>query len=369
MTTIEIMDARTETAVSIDDQASFARHDPSGLHDRIAGLPDQFDQAWREALSLELPGSYADSQAVAVLGVGGSAIGGDILSGLISREKTPPLSVIRDYSLPGWVGAGTLAIVSSYSGNTEETLSMYRQAKDAGARMVVITSGGELGCQASKDGVPVLAVPFAGEPRAALGYTLAAPIAIFCRLGLLQDRSEDMEEAGLVLRELSVSLTSNVPTSRNPAKQLAVNLFNRLVVVYGAGFLSGVARRWKVLLNENSKAWAFAEELPEVNHNSIQSFVNAALGPGGVAVVLLHSNLLHPRTSPRYRLTRDLLDRHSLSNYQVEAIGKSPLAQVLSATFIGDFVSYYLAVLYGIDPSATPMLDEMKQRLNAIEGL
>ena len=368
MTTIEIMDARTETAISIDDPASYARHDPSGLHDRIAGLPDQCDQAWREAKALELPGFYADSRSVAILGVGGSAIGGDILAGLISQEKTAPLSVIRDYSLPGWVGADTLAIVSSYSGNTEETLFMYRQAKDAGARVVVITSGGELGREAGKDGVPILDVPFAGEPRAALGYTFAAPMAILCRLGLLQDRSVDMEKAGLVLRELRTSLTSNLPTSQNPAKQLAVDLFNRLVVVYGAGLLSGVARRWKVLLNENSKAWAFAEEIPEVNHNSIQSFVNTGLGPSGIAVVLLHSNLLYPRTSSRYRLTRELLDRYSLPNYQVEAIGKSPLAQVLSTTFIGDFVSYYLAVLYGIDPSATPLLDEMKQRLNAMEG-
>ena len=134
-----------------------------------------------------------------------------------------------------------------------------------------------------------------------------------------------------------------------------------------AGLLSGVARRWKVFLNENSKAWAFAEEIPEVNHNSIESFVNTGLASRGVAVVLLHSNLLHPSTSLRYPLTRELLDRHSLPNYQVEAIGKSPLAQVLSATFIGDFVSYYLAVLYGIDPSATPLLDEMKQRLKAME--
>ena len=368
MTTIEIMDSRTETAISIDDPASYARFDPSGLHDRIAGLPDQCDQAWREAKALELPGFYADSRSVAILGVGGSAIGGDILAGLISQEKTTPLSVIRDYSLPGWIGADTLAIVSSYSGNTEETLFMYRQAKDAGARVVVITSGGELGREAGKDGVPILDVPFVGEPRAALGYTFAAPMAILCRLGLLQDRSVDMEEAGLVLRELRTSLTSNLPTSQNPAKQLAVDLFNRLVVVYGAGLLFGVARRWKVLLNENSKAWAFAEEIPEVNHNSIQSFVNTGLGPSGIAVVLLQSNLLHPRTSPRYRLTRELLDRHSLANYQVEAIGKSPLAQVLSTTFIGDFVSYYLAVLYGIDPSATPLLDQMKQRLNVMEG-
>ncbi len=367
MTTIEIMDARTKTTISIDDQASYARHDPSGLHDRIAGLPDQCDQAWREAKALELPAFYADSRSVAVLGVGGSAIGGDILAGLISREKTAPLSVIRDYSLPGWVSADTLAIVSSYSGNTEETLSMYRQAKEASARIVVITSGGELARQAGKDEVPVLHVPFAGEPRAALGYSFAAPMAILCGLGLLKDRSADMEEAGLVLRELRTSLTSNVPTSQNPAKQLALDLFNRLVVVYGAGFLSGVARRWKVLLNENSKAWAFAEELPEVNHNSIVSFVNTGLDSNGIAVVLLCSNLLHPRVSSHYRLTRELLDHHSLPNYQVEAIGKSPLTQTLSATFIGDFVSYYLAILYGIDPSATPLLDQVKQRLNAME--
>ena len=362
------MEPRTETAISLDDPASFARHDPSGLHDRIAGLPDQCGQAWREAKALELPGSYAGSRSVAVLGVGGSAIGGDILAGLISQEKTAPLSVIRDYSLPGWIDADTLAIISSYSGNTEETLSMYRQARDVGARIIVITSGGELSRQADKDGVPVLHVPFAGEPRAALGYTFAAPMAILCGLGLLQDRSTDMEEAGLVLREMRATLTRDVPTSQNQAKQLAANLFNRLVVVYGAGFLSGVARRWKVLLNENSKAWAFAEELPEVNHNSIVSYANTGLAPRDIAVVLLHSNLLYPRASTHYRLTRDLLDSHSLPNYQVKAIGKSSLAQTLSAIFIGDFVSYYLAVLYGVDPSATPLLDEMKQRLKAMDG-
>ncbi len=363
------MDPKSYDTISLLDKSeTYSTLDPSNLRDRIAGLPDQCVLAWEEGSSLPLPDTYADAQAAVILGVGGSAIGGDLIAALAHLEKGPWVTVARDYTLPPWLGPRALVIASSYSGNTEETLAMYHLARERDTKLMAVTTGGTLGKLARQDNVPLLKVTYQGEPRSALGYSFIAPLAFLCRLGFLKDRAGELAEAARELRELAGTLSPQVPLSQNQAKGLAVHLHDTLPVVYGAGFLTAVARRWKTQLNENSKVWAFAEELPEANHNSAQGLALPGEVKGRVAVVFLHSSLLNPRTSQRFKVTQALLSQEGVKHYQVEAAGKTPLTQILSAVMVGDYVSYYLAMLNGVDPAATPALDWLKERMAATQS-
>ena len=167
-----------------------------------------------------------------------------------------------------------------------------------------------------------------------------------------------------ILRDFSRSLAPDTPQSNNPAKQVASFLHGMLPVIYGAGFLSSVARRWKTQLNENSKVWAFAEVLPELDHNAAQGLALPSEVTKKAAVVLLHSSLLHSRLSFRYRVTQELLAQEGVRHHRIEATGWSPLAHLLGTVMLGDFVSYYLAMLNHVDPAATPALDWVKEQIS-----
>ncbi len=350
---------------SLDQPDTYSRHDPSGMHNRIAGLPDQCWRAWQECMAFHLPTHFQKVKAVAVLGMGGSAIGGDLVAGLASLEDGLPVTVVRSYDIPTWVGPGTLAIVCSYSGDTEETLSMYRQARKRGACVVAATRGGTLARLAQEDDTPLFRVEYQGEPRSALGYSFLVPLAILCKLGLLQDKTKDVAEAVQVLREATVAWSFKVPASLNLAKTVAGAMNGRLPVIYGAGFLAGAARRWKTQLNENSKVWAFWEELSELNHNAIEGYTLPKETNEQAFVVLLYSPMLHPRVSLRYAATEELLGRSGVSYRRLEGIGQSPLAHLLNTIMLGDYVSYYLAMLNQVDPALSPAIDLLKGRLAA----
>ena len=244
---------------------------------------------------------------------------------------------------------------------------MYQEARERDAKMVAVTSGGALARLAQQDGIPLLTVSYRGEPRSALGYSFIAPLAILCKLGLLKDKADDLTEAIQGLRDLVGTLAPDVPQSENLAKEVATFLHGRLTVVYGAGFLRGVAQRWKTQLNENSKGWAFAEALPELNHNAVQGLALPDEIRQRVAIVLLHSSLLHPRISLRYRVTRELLAQEDVLHRQLECSGHTPLAHLLGAIMVGDYVSYYLAMLNRVDPAATPVLNQVKDRMARAE--
>ena len=347
----------------LDQPEVYARLDPSRFRERIAGLPDQCWQAWREGSAFRLPDTHAGVQAVAILGMGGSAIGGDLIAGLATLESGPPVTVCKDIRLPGWIGGKTLAIVSSYSGNTEETIAMYRQAKERGACLVAITGGGALAQLAQQDGVPVFTVTYRGEPRSALGYSFGVPLAFLCNLGLLADKGDELVRAVQTLRDLAVALAPGVPKAQNPAKTVAASLHDRLPVVYGAGFLAAATRRWKTQLNENSKVWAFSEELPELGHNAVEGYALPRQVKEQAFVVLLHSYLLHQRISLRYQVIEEMLAQNGTLYNQLEGTGDTPLAHLLSTVMLGDYVSYYLAMLNQVDPAPMPAIDHLKERL------
>ena len=351
------------TSHILDDPQTYTELDPSGLGGRIAELPNQCRQAWEAAQSFALPKEYAQVDRVVLLGMGGSAIGGDLLAGLAALETAPPITVVRDYLLPPYVDSRTLVIASSYSGNTEETLLTFERALEQGARVVAITYGGQLARRCRDSDTPAFHVDYQGEPRSALGYSFIAPLALLCNLGLLSPQARALNEALGLLEHEGVLYGMATPVEENPAKTLAQKLHGRLIVVYGTGILTAVARRWTTQFNENAKAWAFYDSLPELNHNTVVGYQHPRVVTEGTFIVLLQPSILHPRTGLRYQITAQILEEAGIPHHIIAAEGHSPLAQVLSTLSLGDYTSYYLAFLNGVDPSPVPIIDRLKQRL------
>jgi len=348
---------------NLDAPEIYQRFDPSNMIGRMGELPQQCIKAWQGAIDFPLPPDYADVDKVIIIGMGGSAIGGDLVRTLTMTQGKATVLVHRDYNLPQFVDERTLVIASSYSGDTEETLSAFSQALQTTAKKLAITTGGRLQTLCLEKGIPVFTFHYKAEPRVAFGYSFFSLLAFLKKLGLITIESQDVDETVRVLEEIVLNLDKSIPLEKNRAKQLAVRLSGRLVTIYGAGILSNVAFRWKTQLNECSKAWAFAEYFPELNHNAIVGYRYPTWLNERAFVIMLRSALFHPRILTRYEITADLLKDAGVDHEVVEANGESPLSQMMSAVLLGDYVSYYLALLNGVDPSPVAAIDYMKGRL------
>ena len=350
-------------SMNLDNQEVYKQYDPEGMLARIKELPRQCQQAWQAAEDFDLPADYSDIDKVVILGMGGSAIGGDLVRSLATLEAELPVFVQRDYDLPAFVDARTLVIASSYSGNTEETLSAFEQALKTDSKKLAITTGGRLKAMAEKANIPVFVITYKAQPRAALGFGFLPILCFLQKLGFLSDKSADVAEMVQVLRELSPKISEEIPLSDNPAKQLAQRLYGRLPVVYGAGILAEVAHRWKTQINENSKVWAFYEVFPELNHNATVGFPLPREVASKVRVIMLRAPSLHKRVQLRYKITGELLDQAEVEHEFVDSEGNSLLSQMMSLVMFGDYTSYYLAILYRVDPSPVKVIDYLKEQL------
>jgi len=315
------------------------------------------------AMDFDLPQDYANIDKVVILGMGGSAIGGDLVSSLALSEAKLPILIHRDYNLPTFIDAKTLVIASSYSGMTEETLSSFEQALDTKSKKLAITTGGKLKTMAEKRNAPVFSFAYKAPPRAALPFSLMPILCFLQRLSFISDKSSDVAETVPILQQLSREINENMPLPQNPAKQLASKLHGHLAVIYGAGIASEVAHRWKTQLNENSKAWAFYEVFPELNHNSVVGYQFPQELASKIVVVLLDSALLSKPIQLRYQVTCQLLEQAKVDYQIVDGKGTSPLSQIMSLVLFGDYTSYYLAILNKIDPTPVKAIDFLKEQL------
>lgn len=348
----------------LDNISLWNQWDQGNMLEQIYGLPEQCRRAWQDARRQSLPEGYRGFKNVLILGMGGSAIGGDLVAALARYESPCPVFVCRDYRIPNWVGSETLVIASSYSGNTEETLAAFHQALEAKARCVAVTTGGKLASTAQEKGIPLWPITYTGQPRSAIGYSLLYLLRILEEAGLVGDKSEELEKAVLLMENLRERIKPEVPTEENPAKKLALEIHGAIPVVYGPGFLSAVARRWKGQFNENSKNWAFFEELPEAHHNAVVGYPNPAKEKSKLVVILLGSSLEHPRHEDRLRITEEVLTMEKVPHHLIRVEGNTFLEQILWSIHFGDFVSYYLALLNKADPSSVDVINYIKRRLS-----
>lgn len=354
-----------ETRMNLDDPAGYGPADPGGMLDAVERFPDQL----REALDIgqgDLPLPPADGiGAVVVLGMGGSGISGDVVSVLApGAGLAVPVVTVKGYTLPAFVDAHCLVFAVSYSGNTEETLESFEKARQVGAKVVAVTSGGALASAAGEDGIPLFSVPPGFQPRASLGYLFVPILCAMERMGLIGGMVETLSAAAGMLEERSREYGRSTELDANPAKRLARDLVGYMPVVYGSeGPLSVAAQRWKAQLNENAKVPAFHNSFPELNHNETVGWQNLEALCAACHLVLLRESGEHDRVARRIDITMELLEGSVGHVTQVCARGSNALERFLDLVYFGDFSSVYLAMSLGQDPTPVERIEELKKRL------
>lgn len=344
--------------------SEFNCNDPAGMLGDIEAFPEQIEKAWSAVQQFPLPDGFGTCiRQVVIAGMGGSAIGGDLVAGLVQKDCSAPITVHRDYGVPAWVDRHTLLIASSHSGNTEETLSAWDAAASAGASCMAVTTGGLLAERAQAAGAPLLRFVCDTPPRAALGFSFTLIYGLMSRIGLIADPGNELAEALRLLRQAGSGWSAEIEAEDNLSKDLALACRDGIPVILGAGHLSAVARRWTTQINENAKAPAAWNEFPELNHNLVVG-VERSASIENLRFLNLRSAYCNERVLKRMAVTAELMERAGLKyrDVKVPECG-SRLAETLWAVWLGDYVSYYLACLYGVDPSPVEAIDYLKGRL------
>lgn len=348
----------------LDDPATFADTPLGTMRELLAGLPAQARQAWSEAQAFALPAGFERPSDVVMLGMGGSAIGGDVIATIAVHTSAVPIRVVRNYVAPA-TSDGSLTIACSFSGGTEETIEAFGRAMKGPGRQLAITTGGRLASLAEARGVPVFRYGWHGPPRTALGYGVFAPLALLTRLGAIEFAEGEVSDALDALERSAERYAPEVPAPANEAKRIALRLAGRLPVIIGTDFLDVAARRWATDINENAKQWAFPMALPELSHNQLEGMAAPEGAIGQLLVVLLDAPAVHARNAVRVGLTSEVLRSVGVDYDQAVVGGDTPLDAVMQACVLGSWTSLYLAVLNGVDPAPTPTMDAVKARLSA----
>ena len=349
--------------MDLNSYTAFPKLDQQNYLGEIENLPDQLGKAFQLGMSLDLP-AWQGIRAVLITGMGGSAIGADLLAAYAAALCPVPVLVQRNYYLPAWAqGSETLVVASSHSGNTEETLAAYEQALQRGCRILALCTGGKLAAKARSSNIPLWTFEHDGQPRAAVGFSFGMLLALLVKLNLIPDQAGELSVALPAMRKQQASLRAELPTVNNPAKRLAGQLIGRWVLVFGSDVLEPVARRWKGQINELAKAWAQFEALPEADHNSLAGLQQPEQGLSSAMALFLRAGSYHPRNLLRSELTKQAYMLEGLNTDFIDAQGESPLAQQWTALHYGDYVAFYLAMLYEIDPTPIKALEGFKQQL------
>jgi len=351
-----------DEAVTLDDPKVVHGIDTDDMLGRVREIPRQLALARRVAAAVELPDSHRDVDAVCVLAMGGSAIGAELVAGIAGARLRVPLVVHRGYGLPEWTTPRTLVIAASHSGETVETVSGASEARARGLPLAVISTGGSLGAMAAQEVVPYLRYEAPGQPRAAIGFGIGLLHELLSRAGLLVD-ADPLGPAVEALESLLERNAPSVETEASPAKQLAWSIFGRIPIIYGAGPMAAVAHRWKTQMNENAKAWAAFEPMPEANHNAIEGSLNPRELSDALYVVEVRDPTEPSEIAARYAVVNELLGERATNRSVIWVEGPSALARTLCGVAFGDLVSVYLAILYQTDPTPVTLLAMLKQRL------
>jgi glucose/mannose-6-phosphate isomerase len=346
--------------MTLDD---IRQHDPQGMFGLIRDFPRQVEEAVAIGTAAPLPVVRRGLRQIVLTGLGGSAISGDLLRTLLAGELTVPMTVNRHYVLPASAGTHSLVIVSSYSGNTEETVAAYRDAIRKHATILCISSGGEVARRARRRGDTLISIPGGLSPRAALGYTFFPLLIGLSRLGFIASKRAAIRETIALLRRQSARF-SDPGNPENAPLAVARRLHGRLPIIYGSADLSeAVVVRWRGQICENAKQIAFGHVIPEMNHNELVGWSELKDVLGRSCVILLRDAAMHPRLALRMDLTRQIVGRLAGDVVEVWSEGKSPLARMFSLVYFADWVSLYLAILNNQDPTPVAVIDQLKHAL------
>ncbi|MGB9676721.1 MAG: bifunctional phosphoglucose/phosphomannose isomerase [Candidatus Bathyarchaeales archaeon] len=351
--------------VVLDDLNEIKKIDRSNMLSFCVEAARHCGEAAKLAKNLDL--GYPKPEAIIVAGMGGSAISGELLKDWARDKIAVPIEVCREYSLPAYANRKTLVFVISYSGETEESLSVYLDAIKKNCMTVCISSGGTLQKFAEKMNVPLLTVPSGIAPRAALPYLFIPLLVLLEKLDLVSKVKSEISETLDLLKDVGAANAPDKPLNENFSKKLASEICGTVPVIYGFGIYRAVAQRLKQQFNENSKVPSKWESFPELNHNEIVGWESAFELAKFFSVIFLRDASYETEAMrERITVTQELMRKESVKIFEIQGIGKSALARMLSTICIGDFVSVYLAILRGLDPTPVKTIALLKERMKRV---
>jgi glucose/mannose-6-phosphate isomerase len=349
----------------LDSKEKIAAIDPGGMYDKIYHFPEQLEEAAGIGRQLEPdPEYFKGIKNIVVAGMGGSAIGGDLVRSYLADKIKIPFFICRHYRLPKFVNENSLVIASSYSGNTEETLSAFDDALARKARIACITTGGRLGELADVNRLLTARLRNGYPPRAALGFSFTPLLFFVSKLGLIGSVEDDVAELIMGLKSLRDNYAIEKETGKNPAKSLAIKLLNKIPIVYsGPELTDAVGTRWKGQICENAKCLAFNNQFPEFNHNELVGWNVIDSYKNRLVVIYLMDSDDHGRVVRRMSIVEGIIKKYGVEIVDVHSQGDFPLGRIFSLIQTGDFTSFYLAILNNVDPTPVKVIDYLKTQL------
>ncbi|MBI4100194.1 SIS domain-containing protein [Candidatus Microgenomates bacterium] len=343
--------------MNLDDKKKIQELDKSQMLESIEALPQQCLQAWEETRQLPIPENYKDIENIVVSGMGGSALGSAVIKANFGQDL-PPLEIVNDYHLPQYVNEKTLVVLSSYSGGTEETLACAQEAKEKKAKILGITTGGDLGKFLSENNFPgYIFEPkfnFCGQPRIGLGYSTLGQMGLLMKAGILKINGEEV-------RGFIDQLNSSKERIKKQAGEKAESLKNRIPIIIAAEFLSGNAHVLANQFNENSKTMSFYFLLPELNHHLLEALKHPQ--EKNIDFLFLNSNLYSEKIRKRLDLTKTVVQKNNINSSEFKTENSNKFLQALETLWFGSFLSFSLALSYEIDPAPIPWVDYFKEEL------
>jgi glucose/mannose-6-phosphate isomerase len=345
-----------------------AKIDRADMLGRVLSMPQHFLEAQQRAQSVQLELNTSRIQNIVVAGMGGSAISGELTKSLTYNQLPAPLAVCRSYHLPNFVDRHSLVIVSSYSGNTAETLSMFDQALRREAQIVCVSSGGKAGSMAEAKGLSTFSLPSGFPPRSALVHLFVPLLKTLHACRFIPNPEADIKETVALLEQLGRRYHPENEAAQNAAKRLALALRERLPLIYAPEIYEAVAWRWKEQFCENAETLAWHNVFPELNHNELVGWGQRREMDQRFQAIYLRDrraapNEIHPQVHARMDLTRELIERTGVPVIEAASEGQSLLARFFSLIFLGDIASVYLAVLTGVDPTPVEKIEYLKSQM------
>jgi len=352
---------------NLDNLEEISKLDKANLLGSIEALPQQLEQVWEEIASTQIPEDLLNVRNVVVSGMGGSALPGRIVDSLILDRATTPIEISTEYKLPNYVGPDTLVVLSSYSGNTEETLSAANDAIKKRAKLFIVTTGGKLSEMAKSQGIPSYVFSPrnnpSNQPRMGLGYSIGALLFLLGKAKYLNLAKEEVERLVSATKKFVEDYSVRVPLSQNAAKNLASSFKGRAMVLVASEHLLGVSHAFKNQLNENAKVFSVLFDIPELNHHLMEGLSNPRNIKPILRFLFFNSKLYSPEVRKRYLLTVEVVEKNDVSTTTIEPLSPSKLEQIFEVLVLGEYLSFYLAMLYGFDPTPIPWVDYFKDKL------
>lgn len=344
--------------IDVANREEIRKLDPKNVYDSTGMLASQCEQIWQDAKTLSFPQQYKEVKNIVICGMGGSAYGAHVALTLLKDQLTLPLVLVSDYTLPAFVDNNTLVVLTSYSGTTEECVQAGEKALKRNAKVVVLSSGGKLQQMMTEHSLPglIFNTQFnpSGQPRLGTGYIVLGTAALFARLGFLTISDETVSQAIAELKAAQEAIQKN-------AIDIAQKLLGTIPVVFAAEFLEGNAHIIRNQFNETAKSFSAYSELPELNHHLMEGLKNPP--DKKLSVLFLDSTLYSPILQKRITLTKDVVTKNTVPVLSYQVDGSTPLSQMMNALSFGGYITIYLGLLYGLDPSLIPWVDYFKHQL------